>query len=1023
MNEQQKRAVTFGDGPLLIVAGAGTGKTTVVTQRIAWLILEKKIPTDDVLALTFTEKAAAEMEERIDVLMPYGYVDLWVSTFHGFCERVLKDNALEIGLPPDFKLLNTTAQALLVHKNFDKFDLDYYRPLGNPTKFVQALIKHFTRAKDESVLPEDYLKYADTLKLDRDQQEFIKKRGTEDREVSEAQRIAEIANAYHTYQQLLLDNSALDFGDLILYTIRLFKERPRVLKKYQEQFKYVLVDEFQDTNYAQYELVKLLSAPKNNLTVVGDDDQSIYKFRGAAISNILEFKKDFPDSQEIVLTENYRTKQNILDMSYKFIKQNDPNRLEYQLSKGKVDKKGAPLKTKVSKQLKSTRGDNGVIEYLQFNSYLEEASGVVKKILELKKKDKKLAWSDFAVLIRANSYAQDFIAALSRYDIPHQFLASSGLYSMPEIMDVVAYLKLLDNYHENSAMWRVLNFPHWQLPVKDLMTLSRYANQKSLSLYETLQKTRSISGLSDGLHQHLEKVLGYVHEHTQIARDRGVLPAALHFMRDTGYLKSLTEHESADNLEKIVHLNQFFREIEAFEGTHEDKSVQNFLSELEQAQEAGDEGSLAKPWEEGPEAVKIMTVHGAKGLEFPYVFIVNLVDKRFPSIERKEPIELPDALIKEIIPEGDIHLQEERRLFYVAMTRARDGLHFTSAEDYGGTRRKKASRFLVELGFVDKQEKPALDLVEHLQPAQISQKEIDDLTFLRQAIPEKASYTQLKAFETCPKQFKYAHILRLPVEGRHTFSFGKSIHNTLYQFFKQIKEVAGTTQGDLFGAQKEKKFIPTLKDLLKIYDAEWLDDWYLSKQHKDEYYEKGKKLLTTFFEQNDGKWPTPLYLEQQFNLKLGEHTFKGVIDRVDSALPEANGTSQSASSALHVARKNSDVASQELQAAGQKVELIDYKTGQMPKGGKLGPDEKEQLLIYDLAAREVMKLKPVQLSYYYLEANKKLSFSADESEAQKMKENLIAKIKAIRSSDFQPTPGFWCQSCDFRDICEDRWRG
>ncbi|MFA6553341.1 MAG: UvrD-helicase domain-containing protein [Patescibacteria group bacterium] len=1001
LNKEQRKAVTFGDGPLLIVAGAGTGKTTVVTQRIAWLILEKKISTDEVLALTFTEKASAEMEERIDVLMPYGYVDLWVSTFHGFCERILKDNALEIGLPPDFKLLNTTAQALLVRKNFEKFDLDYYRPLGNPTKFVQALIKHFARAKDESVLPEDYVKFAEMLKLDRDQQEFIKKQGSEDGEVSEAHRITEIANAYHTYQQLLLDNSALDFGDLILYAIKLFKQRPQVLKKYQEQFKYILVDEFQDTNYAQYELVKLLAAPKNNLTVVGDDDQSIYKFRGAAISNILEFKKDFPESQEVVLTENYRTKQNILDMSYKFIKQNDPNRLEYQLSKGKIDKKGAPLKTKVSKQLKSTRGADGTIEHLTFNSYLEESSGVVKKILELKKKNKELVWSDFAILIRANSYAQDYIAALSRYDIPHQFLASAGLYSMPEIMDVIAYLKLLDNYHENSAMWRVLNFSNWQLPVKDLMTLSRYANMKSLSLYETLQRLQTISGLSEDIHKHIDPILGFVSQHTQISRDRGVLPAALHFMRDTGYLKNLTEHESADNLEKIVHLNQFFREIEAFEGSHENKSVKNFLSELEQAQEAGDEGSLAKPWEEGPEAVKIMTVHGAKGLEFPYVFIVSLVDKRFPSIERKEAIELPIELIKEIIPEGDIHLQEERRLFYVAMTRARDGLFLTSAQDYGGTRRKKPSRFLIELGFVDKVEPRQMDLVEHLQPAEVSEKDIKDLTYLRQAIPEQASYTQLKAFETCPKQFKYAHILRLPVEGRHTFSFGKSIHNTLFHFFKQLKEGAGKQQIGMFEKQggpstpsgRSGHSALTLDDLLNLYKAEWQDDWYLSKQHQQEYFEKGKVLLTKFFELHTGAWPIPLYLEQQFHLKLGEYTFKGVIDRVDPIGKDG------------------------------EVELIDYKTGQMPKNGKLGPGDKEQLMIYDLASREVMKLKPVQLSYYYLEAGKKLSFTADESEVQKIKASLIEKIKGIRASDFRPTPGFWCGSCDFRDICEDRWRG
>ncbi|MCH7493012.1 UvrD-helicase domain-containing protein [Patescibacteria group bacterium] len=688
LNTAQRKAATYGEGPLLIVAGAGTGKTTVITQRIAWLITKKKVGTDNILALTFTEKASSEMEERIDVLLPYGYVDLWVSTFHAFCERILKDNAIDIGLPPDFKLLNETDQVLLIQQNLEDFDLDYYRPMGNPTKFVRALVRHFSRVKDENILPEEYLEYAKNAKLDRDQQEFLKKRG-EDDEISEQKRIAEVANAYHVYQQLLLNSSSLDFGDLILQTIRLFKTRPKVLKKYQKQFEYILVDEFQDTNYAQYELIKLLSAPKNNLTVVGDDDQAIYKFRGAAISNILEFKKDFPKSQEVILTENYRTKQNILDLAYKFIKQNDPNRLEYQLSKGQVDPKGAPLKSKVSKKLKSVREGEGVLLHLHYKSHLEEATGVVKQIIELKDKDKKLLWSDFAILIRANSYANEFTTALSRQDIPHQFLASRGLYAQPEIMDVVAYLKMLDNYHESAAMWRVLNFPRWNLPTKDLMQLSVYASRKRWSLYEVMQKSRLVSGLDPDMHQALAKIIKMIENHTQLTKTKGVLAVAMQFMRDSGYLKHVTEKASQDRIEKIMHLNQFFRKLEEFESTNDDKSVKNFLDMFAKIQEAGDEGSMHQSWDEGPEAVKIMTIHGAKGLEFPYVFIVNLVDKRFPSIERKEQIAIPDDLIKEIIPEGDIHLQEERRLLYVAMTRARDGLFMTSADDYGGAKKKK----------------------------------------------------------------------------------------------------------------------------------------------------------------------------------------------------------------------------------------------------------------------------------------------------------------------------------------------
>ncbi len=995
LNDAQKKAVTFGEGPLLIVAGAGTGKTTVITQRIAWLILEKKLKTDSILALTFTDKAAGEMEERIDVALPYGYVDLWVSTFHAFCERILKDNALEIGLPPDFKLLNQVDQALLVREQFDRFNLDYYRPLGNPTKFIQALVKHFSRAKDENILPQDYLEYAKNVKLDRDQAEFLKKK--EGERISEKERIQEVADAYHVYQQLLLEKSSLDFGDLILYAIKLLKERPNVLKRYQEQFAYILVDEFQDTNHAQYELIKLLAAPKNNVTVVGDDDQSIYKFRGAAISNILEFKKDFPNSQEIVLTENYRSKQNILDLAYKFIQLNNPNRLEYQLSHGHIDPKGRPLQTKISKQLHSTTGDAGLIEHMHFRGHTEEASGVVKKILDLKRDDPKLTWSDFSILVRANSYASDFLAVLRRYDVPYHFLASSGLYSQPEVMDIIAYLKMLDNYHESASLWRVLNFPHWQLPHKDLIEFSRYASRRNVSLYDAMKIGRSLQSVSQETLKKIDDVLGMIEKHTAFAKQKTVGQVGLQFMQDSGYLQHLTENQNQENLDKIMHLNQFFRKIEQFESNHDDKSVHSFLKEFEMMQEAGEEGALLPPFEEGPDAVKLMTLHSAKGLEFSYVFLVNLVDKRFPSVERKEPIELPEALIKEIIPEGDVHLQEERRLFYVGMTRAKQALFFTSADDYGGTRKKRPSRFLVELGFQRKEGTEEVDFSERLrQPEQMSRQEVSYVEFLRKSIPEKASFTQIRAFETCPKQYKYAHIFKIPVEGRFTFSFGKSVHNTLFRFFKLVKERATNNQASLFSTSKAPKStqpIVTLEELLVIYENAWIPDWYESSKHQEEYQRKGKQQLQQWYLAMQGKFPVPVHLEKSFNVKIGERLLKGVIDRIDPV--GENG----------------------------EVEIIDYKTGAVPKGGKLEEDDKRQLFIYDLAVRDVLGLKPKNLTYHYLEGNQLLSFASDPATLEETREYLTQTVEAIHGSTFAATPGYWCKTCDFYQICEDRWKG
>src|SRR3990167_1072080 len=317
LNKEQKEAVVYEKGPLVIVAGAGTGKTTVITQRIAYLIDKGLAKPEEILAVTFTDKAAGELEERVDRLLPLGYVDLWVSTFHAFCERILRDHALDIGLPADFKVLNPTSGWLLIRQNLDKFDLDYYKPLGNPTKFIQALIAHFSHCKDQGIYPDDYLEYAEKLKTRDDAPE-----------TSEVERIKEVASTYHVYQRLLLENSFLDFGDLINYCLKLFKKRPLILKKYREKFKYILVDEFQDTNWSQYELIKLLAEPKNNLTVCADDDQAIYRWRGASFSNIIQFKKDFPDAEQISLIQNYRSTQDILDLSYKFIKANDPDRLE-----------------------------------------------------------------------------------------------------------------------------------------------------------------------------------------------------------------------------------------------------------------------------------------------------------------------------------------------------------------------------------------------------------------------------------------------------------------------------------------------------------------------------------------------------------------------------------------------------------------------------------------------------------------------------------------------------------------------
>lgn len=1034
LNKEQKEAVTHKNGPLLIVAGAGTGKTTVITNRIAWLIENGKVNADEILALTFTDKAAGEMEERVDRLLPYGYVDLWISTFHAFCDRIIRDYALDIGLPNNYKLLNTTEQWMLVKKNLDRFNLDYYKPFGNPTKFIHALLKHFSRCKDEGITPESYLEYAEFLRLNRDNAESgakgksrssmsplgdcdgeSKRRGREktlravetrvvasgEAEIKELElkRLEEVANAYHIYQQILLENDGLDFGDLINYTLRLFKERPNVLQTVRNKFKYVLVDEFQDTNWTQYELIKLLCAPKNNITCVADDDQSIYLFRGSSVNNVLQFAKDYPECEEIVLTENYRSRQNILDLSYKFIQANNPNRLEHHLNQDDVmreraKEKGIDLKDyrTINKKLRANIAGEAIIEHLHCETLENEVQSVIEKIISIKQNNKttkqEAGWSDFAILVRANDSAKPFINGLERVGIPYQFYSFRGLYNKPIILDITSYFKLLDNYHEAAALYRVLNMSIWKIEHKDFSKLNYEAFRQGKSLYHIIKNHALMKELGDKTIKSLEKIITLAEKHAKMAQEKNVSELTTSFLNDSGYLEHLVKTESSENVKNLKYLNEFFKKIKEFENAESDPRLKKFMEQIEMEIEAGDEGALGVDLDVGPDMVKIMTVHSAKGLEFPYVFIVNLVDKKFPTIERHDPIEIPDPLVKELIQEGDIHLQEERRLFYVALTRAKDGLFLTSAQDYGGQRKKKLSRFLIEMGYnttaIEAQVIASLQQDTNKTQNIMSLEEYENQYIL----PKQFSYTQLAAFEKCPLQYKFAHILRIPIKGKSTFSFGKTMHSALQKFFTLMNERKNSKQAGLFDIVPDvdnKNNLPTEKDLLKIYEECWIDEWYENDKEREEKKKAGRESLKEFYNLHKDKWPNVLYIEKGFNLKIENYTIKGNIDRIDSL--------------------------------GDNTEIIDYKTGSAKDGKNI---EKDQLLIYQLAAHECLKIKPEKLTFYYIENNKPVSFLGNAEDLDNLKIDILEKINKIKNSDFKATPGWQCAWCDYSGICEHR---
>jgi len=1015
LNKAQKQAVTHEGGPLLIVAGAGTGKTTVLINRLAYLIMEKKVPTEEILLLTFTEKAAGEMEERADKILPYGYVDLWINTFHGFGERLLRDHALDIGLSANFKLLTETDQWVLIRKNLTRFALDYYKPLGNPTKFISELIRHFSRLKDENITPLEYLKYAEELESNQDNRlsgqktarkvpskkksalktSTLEETSINDGDELEVSRVKELANAYHVYNQLLLENNYLDFGDLIVYTLKLLTSRPNILKYYQAKFRYIMVDEFQDTNWAQYELVKMLAQPKNNLVVVGDDDQAIYKFRGASISNIMQFKDDYKGALELVLTENYRSRQEILDHAYQFIQNNNPNRLEEKL---KINKR-LMAKGEVTKKPKT----EPAVKFYNFENAADEIAFVAQKIGEIytskQQAGEEISWSDFAILVRANDTADAYVKELSRYEIPNQFMSWRGLYYKPLILDILAYLRLLDNYHESAALFRVLNMNIFKVSHLDLVTINKMANRKVWSLYEALKNINAIPGISAESFKNINKLMNSIASHSLLVANQKPTKIFLRFAYDSGLLEGLDQDR---DLELYSYLNQFYQKIKRLEESEPDLRLKDFLSAINLELEAGETGALKLDFADN-EVVKIMTVHGAKGLEFKYVFLVNLVDKKFPTIARGEKISIPDALVREKTEVSkDIHLEEERRLFYVAATRAKEELCLSGAKDYGGVREKKPSRFITEMGVSDSlipeirlsQKNEFLRDLHYLNSREISAS-LEKMAPDKYPLPEKFSFSQLAAFSTCPLQYKFAFVLKIPAStDKASLIFGRVLHNTLYNFLLPILSERQKMQSDLFGdaynGSTAKKPASPLseKRLLEIYNEFWVADGYSDKKEREDYKQKGIEVLKKFWQTYQANTPKEiLFLEKRFSFKIDGDVIKGAIDRIDK---HSDGT----------------------------LEIIDYKTGKTKT--KLDFSEKRQLILYQLFMEEFLGAKVGALSYYYLESGEKFTFTATEKDITRLRLEVREEIAAIKKRDFTPTPSMMCQFCDFNSICEFR---
>ena len=626
LNPMQKEAVLHTEGPLLILAGAGSGKTRVLTHRVAYLIDEKQVNPWNILAITFTNKAAGEMRERVDQLVGFGAESIWVSTFHSTCVRILRRHIEYLGYNTNFSIYDSDDQKTLMKQVFKAMDVD-------TKQFKErSVLGTISSAKDKLIGPDEFLLNAG--------QDF-RQRG--------------IGEIYKEYQKRLRKNNALDFDDLIVKTVELFQNNSEILNYYQERFKYIMVDEYQDTNLAQFKLISLLASKYRNLCVVGDDDQSIYRFRGADIGNILSFEEMFPGAKVIKLEQNYRSTQNILNAANGVICHN----------RGRKDK-----------TLWTANGEGDLIRFKQFDTAREEADFVAREI-----RDSGYAYQEQAVLYRTNAQSRLLEERCIFYNVPYRLVGGVNFYQRKEIKDILAYLKTIANGVDDLSVLRIINVPKRGIGATTMGKVTIFASEHGMSLYDALREARQIPSLGKAAEK-IGAFIGQMESFRARAQsdDYTIQDLIEGIMDETGYQQELEAEGEVESQTRLENIEELVNKAVSYEEDSEHSTLDEFL---EQVALVADIDNM----DESENRVTLMTLHSAKGLEFPKVYLVGLEDGLFPSM-------------MSINSDDKTDMEEERRLCYVGITRAKNELVITSARQRmvnGETRYCKPSRFLEEV--------------------------------------------------------------------------------------------------------------------------------------------------------------------------------------------------------------------------------------------------------------------------------------------------------------------------------------
>jgi DNA helicase-2/ATP-dependent DNA helicase PcrA len=965
LNDAQRRAIRHGEGPLLVIAGAGTGKTRVITERIRHLLLsDDSLSGENILGLTFTKKAAGEMKGRVVKVTGERGKAVTLATFHSFCETLLAE------ADPKRVMLDEFDHWILLRRNLRRLRLEKYRRLADPGQFLNDFVEFFSRCQDELVSGEDYQRYAAGLAA---RLEAAREMLDEDTLAERLETVAlqqELARAYRASEELLREKNRVSFGSLITGAVGLLERDAQLRDALQKKYRYILVDEFQDTNIAQLRLMELLAGRTRNIVAVGDNDQAIYRFRGASFGSFKLFLERFAGWKEgqdstrfrVALTENYRSTPNILRVAMQVMGQNTVS---------------ADFPKKV---LSPNKPPGEKIRIVELATPEEESRWVASELERIHGTGRR--WKDFAVLYRQHAHRDHLVEELSRRKIPF-VIARLSILEHPLVRDVLAYLRLIAAPYDDIACARVLAAPAWHLEAADLVRLATRARKEKKVIYDLLQVPQGKLAFDRS-----QAALGQLVEFVSSQRKTLKRCTAREILGALTEWLEIPQRAKEQDRKCVKRLAEFMKE---WEPKSETRGLAEFIEYLDYYAQAGGVVSLE---DDAPvDAVQLMTVHGAKGLEFPQVFLLRVNNRAFPATERSRVFEFPAELMKEGAPAEQFHIQEERRLFYVALTRAEERLTITTLTEKKGKvpvfiedivmepaiKRQDVRQIMPKLPAARKEDRATEDLWEDAplfraaeEPGRIFSRIADWAEEFRPPSPEPLtlSPSALSGYRTCPQKYLFGYLWSLREGPKAAITFGAVMHTTIKRFVDQLRK----------GVK-----LP-FDEVQRIFETEWNSKGFEDEYQEEEYKKDGLEQLRAFHAGMMAELPQALEQEKTFELPLDNNVIiKGRIDQIN--------------------------------ALGNKrdVEIVDYKTGRPKKDADAKKDL--QLSLYALAVKEILELEPVRLVFHYLQNNQRQETTRDAKQLDEAQRVVQEAAADIRAGEFPAKRGFVCRNCAYKPIC------